>query len=67
MDTSQMLWGVFFSSVGFGYFLYGKKPKALVPLLSGMVLMVVSYFISNTIALVVTGVALGTVPFFLKV
>ncbi len=67
MDTSQILWGVFFSSVGFGYFLYGKKQKALVPLLSGLLLMGVPYFISNSIWLVVTGVALGAVPFFIKI
>lgn len=46
-DSAQLLWGVVFGSIGFGYFLYGKKRKATVPLLSGIVLMVYLYFVDS--------------------
>lgn len=66
MSTSLLLWGVLFGAVGFGYFLYGKKQRAAVPLLSGLALMVVPYFISNSWALALVGVALAAVPYFVR-
>lgn len=66
MSTSLLLWGVLFGSVGFGYFLYGKKQSAVVPLVCGLVLMVFPYFVSNTLLLVVIGVALTVVPCFVR-
>ena len=66
MSTSLLLWGVVFGSIGFGYFLYGKKQKAVVPLVCGIALMVVPYFIANAVLLVVIGAALAAVPYFLR-
>ena len=36
MTTAQLLWGVLFGSIGFGYFLYGKKQRAIAPFLCGL-------------------------------
>ncbi|MBX3619009.1 MAG: hypothetical protein KF891_03305 [Rhizobacter sp.] len=66
MSTSLLLWGVLFGSVGFGYFLYGKKQRAVVPLVCGLALMVFPYFISNVFLLVAIGVALAAVPYFVR-
>ena len=66
MSTSLLVLGVIFGSVGLGYFLYGKKQRAVVPLVSGLVLMVVPYFISNTIVLVVVGVVISAIPYFIR-
>lgn len=66
-DSAQLLWGVIFGSIGFGYFLYGKKRKATVPLLSGIVLMVYPYFISNNIALLVIGLLFTVLPAFVRI
>ena len=55
-----------FSSVGLGFFLYGKKQKAVVPLVCGLVLMVLPYFVSNVMLLVTAGVALSVVPYFIS-
>jgi hypothetical protein len=49
--------------VGVGFFMYGKKQKALVPLISGLVLVIFPYFISNVFLLVI-GVALIALPRF---
>ena len=55
-----------FGAFGLGFFIYGKKQNAVVPLLCGLALMVFPYFISNTILLVVIGVVLMALPFFVK-
>ena len=66
MSTSVLLWGVLFSSIGLGFFLYGKKQRSVVPLVCGLVLMIFPYFVPNTIALVVIGVVLTAVPYFFR-
>lgn len=66
MTTAQLLWGVLFGSIGFGYFLYGKKQRAIVPFLCGLVLMVIPYFISNTALLVLTSTVVAAVPYFVR-
>jgi predicted membrane protein len=66
MNTGVLLWGLLFSSIGLGFFLYGRKQRAVVPLVCGLVLMVYPYFIPNLIALVVIGVVLTAVPYFLR-
>ncbi len=66
MDTSTILWGVIFGSIGLGFFVYGKKQKAIVPLFSGIGLMVFPYFISNSYIMVLSGIVLVALPFFIK-
>ncbi len=66
MNSSILLWGLLFSSIGFGFFLYGRKQRAVVPLLCGIAMMVYPYFISNVMALVAIGVVLAAIPYFLR-
>ena len=66
MEVSSLLWGVLFGSIGLGFLIYGRKRRAVVPLVCGLALMVFPYFISNTVLLVVIGVALMTIPYFLR-
>lgn len=54
------------SAAGFSYFIYGKKQRAVVPLVCGLVLMVFPYFVSSTVLLVIIGAVLLAVPFFVK-
>ena len=67
MSVSSLLWGLLFGSVGLGFFLYGKKQQAVVPLLCGLALMVFPYFVSNTILLVAIGFALIALPYFVRI
>jgi hypothetical protein len=46
--------------------MYGRKQRAVVPLVCGLALMVFPYFVSNTILLVTIGVALMAIPYFLR-
>jgi len=66
-STSQIVWGVIFGSIGFGFFLYGRKQRAVVPLLVGLALMVIPYFIPNIVVLVLVGSGLVALPYFLKI
>lgn len=67
MRESWLLWGLLFGSIGLGFFVYGKKQKAPVPLVCGLVLMVFPYFVSNVILLVAIGVALVAIPYFVRI
>jgi len=55
-----------FSSIGLGFFIYGRKQKAVVPLVCGLVLMIFPYFVSNTVLLVAIGIALMVLPYFVR-
>ena len=64
--TSLFL-AVLFGSVGLGFFMYGRKQGAVVPLICGVVLMIYPYFISNVIVLVLVGVLLMAIPYFIRI
>ena len=66
MNSTQLLLGVILSSIGLGYFLYGKKQKMTVPLVAGLVLMVFPYFIEHNFLLSGTGIVLSIIPYFLR-
>ena len=65
-SVAGLLWGVVFGSIGLGFFMYGKKQKAIVPLLCGVALMVYPYFVANTMLLVLVGLALVVIPYFVR-
>jgi len=65
-DIGVLLWGLLFSSIGLGFFIYGKKQSAAVPLLTGVALMVFPYFVANVYLLVAIGVALIALPYFVR-
>ena len=66
MNTALFFWGLLFGSVGMGFFVYGRKQRATVPLICGVALMVVPYAIANPWLLVAVGVALVATPYFLR-
>lgn len=67
MDTSSFILSFLFGSIGFGFFIYGKRQQAVVPLICGLILMIFPYFISNAILLTAIGVALTIIPFFVRI
>ncbi len=66
LDTSSLLWGLLFGSIGLGFFVYGRRQKRVVPLACGVALMFFPYFVSNTILLVIIGLALIAIPYFVR-
>lgn len=65
-STAVLMWGMFFGSIGVGFFIYGRKQKAIVPLCVGVALCVFPYFIANVYALVLVGVVLMAIPYFVR-
>jgi hypothetical protein len=67
LSVSALVFGLLFGSIGLGYFIYGKKQSAIVPLVCGICLMIVPYFISNILLLCVVAAALMAVPYFFEI
>ncbi len=65
--TALLMWGMLFGAFGLGFFIYGKKQKEVVPLITGIVLFMFPYFISNVYLLVIVGVILVALPYFVRI
>jgi len=65
-STSLLLWGLVFGSIGFGYFLYGKKQKHKVALISGIALMISPYMVEDPTMLILLGIVLMFLPRVIK-
>ena len=66
MDTTTLFIALFFSSIGIGYFIYGKKQQRVAALFAGVALCVFPYFVSSVILLIILGIILVSLPFFLR-
>ena len=63
-SVAFMLCCLLFSSIGFGFLIYGKKQKHLPTLICGSVLLISPYLITNTYLLVFLGVIVTAIPYF---
>jgi hypothetical protein len=59
---NEMLASVFFSAVGVGYFIYGKKQANFLMLGTGFALMVYPYFVPGLAVMILVGIALMVLP-----
>lgn len=67
LNASMLWWGLLFGSIGLGFFVYGRKQRAIVPLVCGIALMAFPYFVNGTAWLLVIGAALMAIPYFFRV
>lgn len=67
MDITTILWSLLFGSIGFGYFIYGKKQSHAVVRYTGIALMIYPYFIPNNTALIIVGFMLLLLPKYVKI
>ena len=58
MDTAYLFSALVWGSVGFGFFIYGKKQKSLAHLLGGILLMSASYFAKTPLYLSLAGIVI---------
>jgi len=65
-DTATIMWGLVFGSIGVGYFIYGKKQKQGIALFSGIALCALPYIVSNVLLMIIIGIALMVLPFYIK-
>lgn len=66
MTATQLMLGVIFSSIGLGYFLYGRKQSMNTPLVCSLALMIFPYFVESSLWLATIGTGLSVLPFFLR-
>jgi hypothetical protein len=59
---TTLIFSILFGSIGMGYFVYGKKQQAALPLLAGICLCIYPYFVSNIYIMVLVGIVLIVLP-----
>ena len=47
MDVAWLLLSMLYSTIGLGLFIYGKNAVRFVPLIAGLLLMIVPYFLDS--------------------
>lgn len=67
MNSTALFLGLIFSSIGLGYFIYGKKQKMTMPFICGIALMIFPYFIENNLLISVIGMILSLIPWFIRI
>ena len=63
---TTLIYSVFFGSIGFGFFIYGKKQSKAVPLICGAGLCVLPYFPLGPWGMGIAGVVLLVMPVVLR-
>jgi len=62
---SNILISMLIGSIGFGYFIYGRKQMKASALVAGIVLCIYPYFISNIWLMLLIGAIIMAAPFFI--
>jgi hypothetical protein len=65
-SEALLIWGLVFSSIGLGFFIYGKKQQRLVPFLCGLGLLMFPYFVGSVPLLIGIGIVLMAIPYFVR-
>jgi hypothetical protein len=66
MDTTTLMLGLLFGSIGMGYFMFGKKQGRMIPLGAGVGLMAIPMFLTNPIACSVVCVGMMVLPWVVR-
>jgi hypothetical protein len=64
LSASNLIGNLIFSSIGFVAFIYGKRLSLWKPMFGGLALMIMTYFVGDTIMMYALGVA-GTVALYI--
>lgn len=65
-DSTSLIIGLIFGSIGIGYCIYGKKQRHLVAFLAGIFLMGLPYVLDNNAILIVASLIVMGLPKFIK-
>lgn len=66
MSPSALFLAVVFGSLGFAYLLYGRRQRAVVPIVCGLLLLIIPYFVASAPLLLGIGCGLAMLPFFVR-
>ena len=65
-QTSTLIAGVVFGSIGFAAFIYGKKRSSFSAMIIAVALMAYPYFVSNPVTVYAIGIVLTASPFIFR-
>lgn len=66
MNQNWLLISVFYSALGMGFFIYGKKQSRPVPLVVGIIFLAITFFVYDVRALLVIGLGLVVLAWILR-
>lgn len=66
MDSTSLILGLVFGSIGVGYFVYGRKQQRFSALIAGFLLCVYPYFVDGLWLNILVGVVLMAIPFLVQ-
>ena len=67
MDASSLFASMIIGTIGFGFFLYGKKQQRWPQLVTGLVLMIFPYFVGGVaLMLAISGAVVGAMMLALR-
>ena len=66
IDSNIFILSIIFGIIGMGYFSYGKGQDYNMFFYSGIGLMVFPYFVDTEITVILTGILLLVIPFFIR-
>jgi hypothetical protein len=66
MDGNLLMASMLFGSIGLGMLMYGKKAGRPVPLIAGLALLTIPYFIPNLLILAIVCSVLTALPWVLR-
>ena len=67
MGASSLFMGLFTGLIGAGYFMYGKRRERIMPMLVGVAMIIVPYFLDGWVTNAVVTAVLCAIPFFVAV
>jgi hypothetical protein len=66
MDSgTNIIISMLIGTIGFGYFIYGRKQMKGSALVAGIILCIYPYFLSNLWIMLLVGAGIMTAPFFI--
>lgn len=66
VDSGSLFLSLLISTVGFAYFVYGRKRPSYPFMLAGAVMMVFSYFLDSVWLSLIVWIVLAALPFFIR-
>lgn len=65
-SAATLFWGMLFSTIGVGFYVYGKRQAKFSALVCGTALVIYPWFVSSVLWLIVIGVVLMAIPYFFR-
>ena len=64
-DTNFLFASLLWGSIGVGYFMYGRKQREMAPMLGGVAMIAVSYFVSSALLMSLISIAVVVAVYLL--